>query len=225
MKQLKNIMLAAMLLTGGAMVTTSCTDYQDEIDALEYRVTVLENLVKKINTDLDALRVIADVLENGDYITDVRETEDGYLINFQNAGPIQIIDGKDGKDGKDAQAPNISIAQDPDDGEWYWMVNGEVLVVDGQKIRVNGKDGKDAVSPQVRINPETGIWEISTDGGETWTSTGTSATGKDGKDGENGANGNQFFESVTYEVTAEGEFMVITTKSGQKFRIPIYHNN
>lgn len=224
MKQLKNIMLAAMLLMGGAF-TTSCTDYQDEIDALEYRVTVLENLVKKVNTDLDALRVIADVLENGDYITDVRETEDGYLINFHNFGPINIIDGKDGLDGKDAQAPNITIAQDPNDGEWYWVLNGEWLTVDGKKIRVNGKDGKDAISPQVRINPETGIWEISADGGQTWISTGTSATGNDGKDGVDGKDGNQFFESVTYEVTSEGEFMVITTKSGQKFRIPIYHNN
>ena len=110
-------------------------------------------------------------------------------------------------------------------------------------------DGKDAISPQVHINEESGIWEISVDGGVTWISTGTSATGndgkdgkdgkdgqdgkdgKDGKDGENGKDGqdgkdgNQFFTSVTYEVNDSGEFMVVKTKAGQTFRIPIYKNS
>jgi hypothetical protein len=61
-------------------------------------------------------------------------------------------------------------------------------------------------------------WEISLDNGETWQPAGTSARGKDGK------NGNQFFESVSYEVTSEGEFMTVVTKSGQTFRIPIFKN-
>ena len=72
--------------------------------------------------------------------------------------------------------------------------------------------------PLLRINPETLVWEISTDNGTTWQPTGTSAQGKDGKDG------NEFFYSVNYEVTAEGEFMTVVTKSGQTFRIPIYKN-
>lgn len=39
-----------------------------------------------------------------------------------------------------------------------------------------GQDGKDAIAPQIRINPETKEWEISSDGGVTWQSTGTKAT-------------------------------------------------
>jgi len=226
MKQLKYTLLCALMLLSGLSLT-SCTDYQDEIDALNVRITTLERLEKEININIQALKVIAEAMENGDYITAVNETTDGYVINFHKAGPIYITDGKDGKD---AESPNISIAQDPIDGQWYWTLNGEWLTTpDGQRIRANGKDGedgKDAVSPQVRINPETGVWEISTDGGQTWTSTGTVATGKDGKNGEDGKDGNQFFLSVTYFIDEYGnEWMVITTKSGQTFRIPIYTNS
>ncbi len=217
----------------GGLMNTSCTDYQDEIDALDYRITVLEDLVNRFNSDIASLKVIASAMEKGDYITNVRETAEGYLINFANAGPIYIYHGKDGKDGKDAAMPDITVEKDVD-GNLYWKVNNVWLVVNGEKVRVNGKDGKDgkdAVSPQLRINEETGIWEISTDGGINWISTGTSAKGrdgkdgKDGKDGENGKDGkdgNQFFSYVSYESDGDKEFMVITTKSGQTFRIPLY---
>ena len=61
------------------------------------------------------------------------------------------------------------MAQDDTDGLWYWTIDGEWLVVDGQRIRAQGIDGEDgqpgedAVSPQVRINPDTKMWEISVD--------------------------------------------------------------
>ena len=236
MKKLNHLLLAAMLLVSGA-ITTSCTDYQDEIDALDYRITVLEELVKQVNNNLDAMRAIVDAMEAGDYITDVRETTGGYVANFHKAGPLYIMDGVDGKD---AQTPDISLQQDPADSQWYWVVNGEWLVINGEKICASGKDGKDgkegkdAVSPQVRINPDTGIWEISADGGQTWVSTGTSATGRDGRDGRDGRNGqdgkdgkdgNQFFLTVSYTIDSDGtEYMVITTKGGQTFKIPVYNN-
>ena len=114
MKKIYQILCAALLVAGAA-TNISWTDYQDEIDALDYRVTVLENLVKKINNNIEAMQVTVTAMQNGDYITGVRETENGYLVNFYKAGPIYIIDGVDGLDGKDAQAPNISIEQDPSD--------------------------------------------------------------------------------------------------------------
>ncbi|MBR2150963.1 MAG: hypothetical protein IJ902_06245 [Prevotella sp.] len=235
MKSLKTILLVVLLVSGG-LLNTSCTDYQDEIDALDFRVSYLEDLVKRMNSDIEALEIIAMAMESGDYITNVRETTDGYLINFANAGPIIIFHGADGKDGKDAEMPDITVEKDPVDGNLYWKINNVWLLVNGEKVRVNGKDGKDgkdAVSPQLRINPETGIWEISTDGGVSWISTGTSAKGRDGKDGKDGKDGvdgkdgkdgNQFFTYVSYESDGDREYMVITTKSGQTFRIPLYRN-
>lgn len=245
MKAITKILLGAVLLSGGAAATISCTDYQDEIDALDYRVKVLEDLVDRVNTDIEAMEVIVGAMEDADYITGVKETPDGYIVNFANAGPIEIKNGKDGKDGKDAEVPDIDVQKD-NDGNWYWVIDGQpVTDGDGDPVRVNGKDGKDgadgkdgvdgkdAVSPQVRINPDTSIWEVSTDGGQTWTPTGTSAKGKDGidgkdgadgKDGKDGKDGNQFFLRINYEVTDSGEFMTVTTQSGQTFRIPIYKN-
>jgi len=278
MKRIQRILLSAIIALV-APAFTACTDYQDEIDALDYRVTVLENLVRQLNSDLESMQVIVTAMETGDYITNVTENSQGYIITFNKSGAIVIKDGKDGqngRDGKDAQTPNISVKQG-EGGYWYWTINGEWITdSNGNPVRANGldgkdgkdgqdgkdgkdgengkngKDGKDAVSPQVRINEDTGIWEISIDGGLTWISTGTSATGKDGKngedgkdgkdgengkdgkdgvdgqdgkDGKDGKDGNQFFSSIYYEVNADGEFMVIVTKAGQTFRIPIYKNS
>jgi len=281
MRRIQRIMLTA-IITLVAPAFTACTDYQDEINALDYRVTVLENLVRQLNSDLESMQVIVAAMETGDYITNVTENSQGYIITFNKSGAIVIKDGKDGndgRDGRDAQTPDISIKQG-EDGFWYWTLNGEWITdSNGENVRANGKDGKDgqdgkdgidgkdgkdgkdAISPQVRINEETGIWEISIDGGLTWIPTGTPATGKDGKDGQDGKDGkdgengkdgkdgkdgqdgkdgengkdgqdgkdgkdgNQFFSSIYYEVNAEGEFMVIVTKAGQTFRIPIYKNS
>jgi hypothetical protein len=239
MKKVKNLLLIAMLIVGG-MSVTSCTDYQDEIDALDFRVTALEELVDKVNTNIKGMETIIKAFEEGDYIKDVIPTTNGYAIEFGKNGIIYIYDGED------AQSPDIDVVQDPTDGQWYWTVNGVPLTdSNGNKIRANGndgkngkdgaagkdgadgkdgKDGKDAISPQVRINPATHVWEISVDGGNTWIPTGTSATGKDGKDGkdgENGKDGNQIILKVTYEVDSDGkEWMIITTKA-QTFRIPV----
>ena len=46
--------------------------------------------------------------------------------------------------------------------------------------RDTGSAGKTAIAPQMRINAESNEWEISTDNGTTWTSTGIKATGEKG---------------------------------------------
>ena len=40
-----------------------------------------------------------------------------------------------------------------------------------------GNPGTAAIAPQIRINETTNYWEVSTDNGVTWTSTGVKATG------------------------------------------------
>ena len=63
----KFLLLATIPLMAGTI--SSCTDYQDEIDALDYRVTELEKLAKRITTEMESLQIIARALENADYIT------------------------------------------------------------------------------------------------------------------------------------------------------------
>ena len=71
---------------------------------------------------------------------------------------------------------------------------------------------------QVRINPTTSIWEISSDGGQTYISTGVSAVGRDGKDGRDG---DSFFESVVIVEDNGGQYALFTVRNGVRFRVPI----
>lgn len=226
MNTIKKIFLfLAVVLTAG--VQMSCTDYQDEIDALDYRVTVLENLVKTINTNLDALQKIVDAMDKADYITNVSRTpeNDGYIITFHHKGAIIVKDGRNGvngQNGSDATMPNITLEKDTD-GKYYWKLNGEWLLDDAtqNKICANGKDGVDGKAPKVKIDGDTNEWMISYDNGVTWIPTGTRATGKDGKDGQDGKPALVAFVEVTTKIVPEsGEKYVIFTAYSDKEGVP-----
>lgn len=163
-----------------------------EMEQVKDRVTSLEEAVIKTNEDIVALQTIVDALQKNLYVVSVTPTAEGYTILFSDSTSVTISNGKDGANG--ANAPIISVRED-EDGNYYWTIDGEWLLVDGERIRANGLDGEngangangskgeDAIAPQVRINETTKEWEISTDGGITWLSTGVVAEGKDGANG------------------------------------------
>jgi hypothetical protein len=148
----------------------------------------LQRLCNETNTNLSALQTIVTALQNNDYITSVDPlTENGkvvgYTIKFAKSNPIVIYNGKDGADGN---TPVIGVKKDTD-GIYYWTLDGEFIVVDGQKIKAqgtdgnNGADGSDGVTPKLEIRE--GYWWISYDNGVNWTQLGK-ATGEDGKDAD-----------------------------------------
>lgn len=226
-------MALGVVATLTAMV--GCT-YDDEaiwkeIESVKDRVDMLEESVIKTNEDIAALQTIVNALQKNVYVVGVITTTDGYVIEFSDGTKATIANGKDGANG--ANAPAISVKQDAD-GNYYWTMDGEWLLVDGERVRANGIDGedgidgKDAIAPQVRINDATKEWEISTDGGETWVSTGIVAEGKDGvngangangNDGANGANGDSLFASVD---TSNPDYVIITLADGTEFRLTRY---
>ncbi len=71
-----------------------------------------------------------------------------------------------------------------------------------------GEPGQDGKTPQLRINEQTGMWEISYNNGANWTSLGVRATGANGKDGTNGTqisigeNGNWFLDGIDTGIKA-----------------------
>ena len=151
----------------------------------------LQRLCNETNTNLSALQMIVTALQNNDYITSVDPlTENGkvvgYTIKFAKSNPIVIYNGKDGADGVDGNTPVIGVKKDTD-GIYYWTLDGEFIVVDGQKIKAqgtdgnNGTDGSDGVTPKLEIRE--GYWWISYDNGTNWTQLGK-ATGEDGKDAD-----------------------------------------
>ena len=179
----------------------------------------LQRLCNETNTNLSALQTIVTALQNNDYITSVDPlTENGkvvgYTIKFAKSNPIVIYNGKDGTDGVDGNTPVIGVKKDGD-GIYYWTLDGEFIVVDGQKIKAqgtdgnNGTDGSDGVTPKLEIRE--GYWWISYDNGTNWTQLGK-ATGEDGKDADS-IKITQDENNVYFEL-ADGTVITIS-KTGQ----------
>ena len=219
------------------MTMTGCSYDEaiwNEVEQIKDRVETLEKAVIKTNEDIVALQTIVAALQNNVYVVAVNTTADGYIIEFSDGTTATINNGKDGANGQNGtNAPIISVKQ-AEDGNYYWTMDGEWLLVDGERVRANGRDGEngapgtpgnDAIAPQVRINDSTKEWEISTDGGQTWVSTGVVAEGKDGANGSNGSNGtngtngDSLFKKVD---TSNPNYVVITLTDGTELRLARY---
>lgn len=152
---------------------TGCQEYDDteikgRVDNLESKVTELRLLVEKINSNLTSLVTAVDALNNQDQIVSVEKLPagNGYTITFKKSGTITIyngekgLDGKngtDGSDGKDGKSPVISISQDSD-GKYYWTLDGEWLLVNGQKVPATAE----VTVPKIKV--EDGKFLFSTNG-------------------------------------------------------------
>ena len=200
------------LLTFVAVV--SCKKFDDskiweELRDHENRIALLEELCKKLNSDIINLQTIVTALETNDYIINASPlaTGDGYTFLFKSGKSIVVYNGKDGSNGsngKDGVTPQIGVKKDSD-GIYYWTVNGEWLLVDGEKVRASaedgnngengtdGVDGKDGVTPQFKI--EEGYWYISYDNGVSWEMLGKAV----GDNGLNGENGDSLIKYITIE--------------------------
>lgn len=214
---MKRFLQSAVILFMAVMVN-SCsmyddTDLRNQLENFDDRLSKLEKTVDKINSDIDALQQIVTALQGNVTIDKVETNADGYVIHFSDGTTAKISNGKDG-----ANAPVISVRKDEEDGFWYWTIDGEWLIVDGQRIKAqgtDGNDGKDAVAPQIRINPDTKMWEISTDGGNSWESTGVIAEGQDGAPGSTSGG---LITDVDYSSDAYN--VIFTLSDGTKISVP-----
>lgn len=214
---MKRILRTALIALAAAAASACSmyddTEIRDRLDGIDDKIASLEETVKGINSDIDALRQIVNALQQNVTIDRVEAGTDGYVIYFSDGTTAVITNGKDG-----ANAPVISVAKDETDGLWYWTIDGEWLVVDGQRIRAqgidgeDGKPGEDAIAPQVRINPDTRMWEISVDGGLTWESTGVIAEGQDG------TGGSGIIVDVDY--TSDAYNVIFTLADGTQISVP-----
>ena len=202
--------LVGICLLGG----TSCSTYDDSwiketTQGLENRIAALEEWQTTVNNNISSLQDLITALEDKDYVTGVTPLSDGkgYVISFHKSGDITIKNGEKGDKGETGDSPNISAKQDTD-GKYYWAVNGEWLLSDNNKMPVTGDKGQDAIAPKVQINPISNEWEISTDDGRTYTSTGVKATGE---------KGDAFFEEIE---NTHPNYVVITLKSGEIIKLP-----
>lgn len=215
---IRKVWIACTMVCACMFGLSSCgDDYDDselrgDIENLEGRITALEEWQKSVNTDIRSLQSLVAALEDKDYVTAVTPLEDGtgYVISFLKSGNVTIKHGErgeQGEKGEDGTTPVISVKQDSD-GKYYWTVNGEWLLDNGNKMPVtgekgdkgdNGVSGSDGLTPYIGDN---GNWWIGT------TDTGVKAQGNAGTDGQTphiGDNGNWWVGTTDTGVKAQGD--------------------
>lgn len=171
----------------------------DKLNDHEARITRLEQMCNQFNTNINALQVLVNAIEQRDYIKEVVPlTENnlivGYTITFNKSNPINIYNGKNGQD---AKAPVIGIRKEED--VWYWTLNGEwILDQEGNKVRADG------VSPMLKIEEEK--WWVSYDSGATWNPLGA-------------IEGNQGGDSMFKEVKQDERFWYFILADGEQIKI------
>ena len=156
-----------ILFTIGLLV--GCDKYDDgelwdNINNLEARLTALEKQCKEMNTNIEAMKVIVDVLQSGDYVTNItvvseNGVEIGYKIDFHVNPSITIYHGKKGENGEDGQTPHVG-----ENGNW-WIGGADT------RVKATGEAGQAGETPKIGSN---GNWWIGS------SDTGIKAEGKDG---------------------------------------------
>ena len=184
---MKKILLT--LLSAAALLVCACDKYDDtplrnELSGLESRVSNLEDLCSKLNTNIASIQTLLENINAKIAIERVvtLDNGEGYLITFSNGSSITVYNGVDGStgpkgnkgdkgdQGDPGEAPVIGVASEGD--VLYWTINGEWLTDDeGQKIPVIGPKGDKG------------------DQGEQGEPGTNGSNGTNGKDGTNGSNG------------------------------------
>ena len=165
----------------------------------------LEDFQEQVQGDIASLQDIISKLNSSVTVNNVVDNGDGsWTINFSDGTSVTIRNGQDGEDG--LTPPSITVVEE--DGTYYWAYEDEngntefILDDDGNKIPVTGE------APQVRINPDSGNWEISSDGGKTWEDTGVKAEGGDG-------------DSFFSDVYVEGGILYLVLADGTVIEVPM----
>ena len=150
----------------------SCDRYEEIWNKLkehEQRIEQLEKQCREINSNIEAIQVILNAVQQGDYVTDIMRVveggvEVGYSITFSKSGTITIYHGTDGEAG---MAPQIGVKK-ASDGGYYWTSDGEWMTDDnGNMIPATITDPNASyITPQFRIADNT--WYISYDNGNSW---------------------------------------------------------
>lgn len=207
-KNIRMWFLVPLTVAAAGLLSVSC-EYDDDdlkkaMEEMNERLVRVEAATRQMQSDLASLQIIVDAVAGQIGIASVLNNEDGsYTILFSDGGRIRI-----GGPSSGVAQPTISVVEE--DGDFFWIYvhpdGSTAYVTDaaGNKIKANGKEG---VAPQLRINADN-EWEISTDGGKTWTSMGVKAVGEDG---------DSFFRAV--DSTSDPDYIFITLADGTVLKI------
>ena len=144
-------MVMALSLVGGVLAFSGCTDYEDDINALDDRVTALEGTVADLQSQI----------ESGAVITSVTQTDNGITVTLSNGESYEITNGQDGTDGTPG-----SVVEIGENGNWF-IDNVDTGMPSQGAAGADGQPGADADVVYYRPNMETGNWDKVTISAET----------------------------------------------------------
>lgn len=154
-------LLMGALTIASVSTFTSCKDYDDDISSLQSQIDKLNEMVSKIQGQID----------NGAILTGVNPVENGVKLTLSNGKEYTITNGKDGAKGEAgaAGAPgtpgkDADVWKIGDDGYWYKNDTKQEWKAVGTNGAAGtagtpGKDGKYYVP-----NPQTGTFFVYGDG-------------------------------------------------------------
>ncbi len=167
---MKKILLS---LCSAALCLLACTDVEDlkeRVDDLEDRVTYLEELCTELNANVLTMQAFVNAHVNDLYVRNVEKVTDGFIITFSDGQSYSLKNGEkgnkgeigpEGPQGPVGATPDITIIKDAEDGQYYWGIGTEYILVGGEKVSAIG------VTPRLKIEDDQ--WKISYDEGVTWT--------------------------------------------------------
>lgn len=157
----------------------SCAEYDDseireQLSDHAKRIASLESAVTVVNAQISEIQSVLSSIQEGDWITSVTSTSEGYTINFANGNPVTIKHGTNGQDGNTPNVPLIGVALDGDVYYWTITIDGDTEWVkddNGNKILAtspkgekgdkgdDGEKGTNGLTPVINIDTD-GYWTI-----------------------------------------------------------------
>ena len=104
------------------LAMTAC--YND--DDLWNKVDELETKVEANASDIAALSALVDALNNGKIIVGTQQTENGYVLTFNDGSQVSVLNGKDGESGANGDSFFTSI-EETDDIVIITLADGRVI--------------------------------------------------------------------------------------------------
>ena len=208
MNYFKSIMLTAFALF--ALAACDTDDLRDDVDNLKGRVESLEAQINLLNDNMTAIKRL---LEGGQTITEITQTNGTYTLKLSGGETVTLTQGSAGE----IKYPEISV-----NDEGQWVVNGEVLTQNGVPVQAVGTPGNDGITPKFQLTDDGSYWQVSYDNGSSWQDVLDESGNKVSavNNGSSGGSVDTFFESAG--IDESGDFFIIQLKGQpESISIPI----
>jgi len=198
---MKTIFKTILACSVGLVLAGCAKEYDDsalqnDVKNLKSQIEQIQNDIRSLNGQITGLKETIEQWKKGGYVENIQELADktGYTITFVGGKTVTLYHGTKGENG---QAPTLKADTD---GNFYWAMDGEFILVDGKKVPA-------AVAP---------VFSVNADGDLIMTLSGKE-TNLGHVQGTPGPAGESLFEKIE-----PGENTVIfTLKGGETFTIPI----